>query len=636
MGQLRADSVGLFWQEYPTENTRKGILVPRVMPPIPDTGWKPPREFPRLDSAKVLCIDTETKDPGLLDHGPGWGRNSGHIVGLAVGTDDGHKWYFPMRHEVGTEDNLDPATVLSWARNTFSNPVQPKIFTNAIYDLGWLAEEGVKVAGAIIDIQVAEPLIDELARSYSLNSLGLKYLGEGKRDETLYAWLALAYGGKAERAQAGNIYRAPPCLVGPYAEGDVDLPLLIWEKQKQELAAQDLMGIFELESSLIRILLAMRQRGVRVDLTVAQSLDDELSQRIQLLQDSELRGVNVNATTSLMEYAKHLGLKTVPRTAASDRFPDGQASFAGKWVDRNMPAVAELRELYKMRDTFIRSYIFEHQVDGRIHAMFNQLRGDEYGAVSGRLSSSNPNLQNVPTRTAHGKRIRQIYVPDEGENWVRLDWSQIEFRMLCHYGRGRGVKEVQQAYRDDPTTDFHTWVQELVWPGQPDMRDPSKSINFGLVYGMGQKTLAENLSMSRSLAAPIFRRYHQRLPFVKTTYNAVAAKAESSGEIRTLLGRLRRFPYGQNTHKALNALLQGSAADLMKKAMRDIWESGVCNVLGAPLLTEHDELDWSVPRTLAGQEAIAEVKAIMENCVPLRVPVIAARDAGVNWAECKK
>lgn len=639
---MRFDSTGLWWEDVEVVKVRGSMPASRTPPPIPNTGWTTPTEFPRLDSAKMLCIDLETYDPELLDKGMGWGRGVGHIVGVAVGTDDGGRWYFPMRHTLG--GNMDPEAVLKWCRDTFANPKQPKVFANAIYDIGWLKQEGVDVMGDIIDVQLAEPLLDEHARSYSLESLSRKYLQEGKVDDQLYDWCQRAYGGPEGRRQAGNIYRAPVELVGPYACGDVDLPLRIWEKQRLLLEEQDLVKVFKLESALVPMLLAMRMQGVRVDVPKAQAVYDDFTLKIDGLT-KQLGGININAADELARYAKKMGI-TPPTTEK------GNVSFGGPWLATNMPLVAEARKYTKARDTFIKGYILDLHTDGRLHCQFNQLRSDDYGTVSGRFSSSNPNLQNIPARDEEiGPLIRSLFLPDEDSIWVSHDWSQIEFRALTHYAVGQGADIARAMYNENPATDFHVMASELT--GVP--RKPAKNLNFGLVYGMGETTLAAHLGKTKEEALPIFEQYHTNMPFIKETYNLAGKRASQRGFITTLLGRRARFNLWEptkwsekgdalpeqeafakwgnkirraHTHKALNRLLQGSAADIMKKAMADIWAANIGLV---PLLTVHDELDWSCPNTAEGHEAMREANHIMTTCVKMKVPLLVDEEIGESW-----
>jgi DNA polymerase I-like protein with 3'-5' exonuclease and polymerase domains len=653
----RYDAIGLFWEDRPVvkektkENPARSAPV-RTIPPIPDTGWSPPESFPRLDSAEVVALDLETCDPDIREKGPGAFRD-GFIAGIAIGVPTGERWYFPIGHERGF--NFERESVLAWARHELGRRGQPKIGANLLYDLEFLAAAGVKVEGPFWDVQVAEPLLDENARYYNLDRLAQKYLGEHKVDSLLYSWLAQAFGGEPTRnQQAGRIWRAPAELVGPYAQGDVDLPLRIFAQQRELLAQQSLMPLFDIESALIPMLLAMRIRGVPVDIPRAQTIYDALTDRLQRAQDTH-GGIDVYSADDVAKYCDRRAI-VYPRTAK------GNPSFVQSWLDHHadpvIRAVNEERKARKARDTFVKGYLLDLHRHGRIHCQFNQLKSDDYGTVSGRFSSSNPNLQNIPTRDEEiGPLIRSLFIPEEGEDWASLDWSQIEFRFLCHYGRGRGADRAREQYASDPTIDFHRMVAEMTGVA----RRYAKNINFGLVYGMGEELMASQLGKTRAEVQPIFDEYHQRLPFVRHTYNEVSRVATNRGYIMTLLGRRRRFdlfaprssreegalPYDQAvekwgqavrrafTHKALNALLQGSAADAMKKAMVDIWNSGVCDVLGAPLLTVHDELDWSKPRTAEADQAINEVKRIMESCVSLRVPVVADMKIGSDWSKCK-
>lgn len=661
---MRRDQFGFFWNDAPQENKigkKDRAPTVRPIPPIPNNGWKP-KPFPRLEKATILGFDTETKDPDLEAKGPGV-RRDGHIVGISVATDDGHSWYFPMRHEIG-EGNLPPENVIAWAKDELTRPNQPKVGTNLLYDLDYMAQEGVEVAGPFYDVQVAEALLDENARGYDLESIARRHLKEGKVTNELAEWVLEAYGNSNFRAE---IYRSPPCLVGPYAEGDAGLPLRILQRQLARLRAEELTRVWEVEAGLMPILLGMRRRGVRVDLKKAQAIEGQLEQSIA--KDSgELNSiagfeVNVDAKEHLVRLFDGLGLK-YPRTAPTERFPDGQASFVKEFLEHHPHPVAQkivqLRKWHKFLGTFIRGYVLEQHINGRIHCMFNQTKTDDYGTVSGRLSSSNPNLQNIPIRDeVWGPLIRSIFLPELGQDWYRYDWSQIEYRILVHLAQHDSAERARAMYRDDPDTDFHQMVAEMTGLD----RKPAKNINFGLVYGMGKEEMARQLGVDLKRGEELVNQYHERLPFVRAAYQAASNRASSNGYITTLLGRRRRFHLWQPwratqedtglpleaarskwgteirrayTHKGLNGEVQGSAADLMKLAMYEYSKRpDLIRVLGWPLLTVHDELDKSVPRTKEGRQAAAEVKLLMERCIELSVPVIADMSKGKNWGETK-
>lgn len=660
---MRHDSIGIFWQELDATAKEKKTRVVgnRPLPPIPSTSWVMPKELPDLSSAKRIAIDCETKDLDLLELGPGV-RRGGHIVGLAVGTDDGGRWYFPMRHEIEPENNMDPAAVMNWARENLTRPNQPKVGANLGYDLDYLNEEGVKVAGPFYDVQLAAPLLDEHRFTYSLGSLSRDYLGEDKKGSQLREWVEKAYGTKGETYR-GEIWRSPARLVGPYAEGDVDLPLRLIDKQLPLLEEDGLMRVWETESKILPLMVKMRRKGVRVDLARAKQLDDELSAAIGVAQGrlNTAGGgiIDVGKSSSLQRLFDRLGVQ-YPKTAK------GNPSFVKEWLSHHPhPScilITQVRTLTKLRDTFIRGYVLDKNINGRIHCMFNQLRSDDSGTISGRFSSSLPNLQNIPSRDPiWGPKIRSMFIPEDGEIWTRHDWSQIEYRFLAHFGIGDNAEVVREMYRNDPGTDFHEMVMSMTGLE----RKPAKNVNFGLVYGMGPDKLAADLGLTLEDAIEqVFNPYHDKVPFVKATYDRASARAASRGFIKTIAGRRARFTryesskgswgeeretlsyekavekWGKNikrafTYAALNRLLQGSAADLMKEAMVAVDESGVGNILDCPLLTVHDELDHSAPDTKEGREAVAEVKHIMETVMTLKVPVIAEQEEGSNWGDCK-
>ncbi|QGH72171.1 MAG: DNA polymerase [Caudovirales sp. ctOwN3] len=883
-------------------------------------------DFPNIKDAPIMAIDLETYDPELLDNGPGYGRGKGYIVGIAVAV-PGKSWYFPIRHQ-GDPGNLPVEQVLAWAKEAFSGDGD-KVFANANYDLGWLKWEGVEVKGSVCDVQLAEPLIDEYARSYSLNSLAAKYLGESKVEDELYSFLQAKFGGPKGRRQAGNIWRAPIELVEPYARGDVELPLRIWELQKKELERQDLWKVYEVEAKLCPILVDMRLRGVRVDVEKAKAIDDDWSMQLEVY-GKEFPLENVNKAAALAAYCDKRGI-------VYSKTDKGNPSFEGSWLKENLPIVYEIRRLLKARDTFVRGYILDKHVNGRLYGTFNQLRSDEYGTVSGRLSSclpeyvkvytengestvgevpigakvwthkgrfatvlnryvhknsavykiyltngssvectsnhrlytnegwktleelgyvnqqdsiersrnnqkggstvylrgktnddanincdegglayscadikkqfrkgclrlrkaleifkiksrgkesderviwrqtpklqgsvtstrwlrncvktglvywftrtkpcftaycsnvrsnwfdriaervscashqprsfgqqtlqssvgigcgaqgvplsfspiakidyvgtlrvydleveedhcfladgifvhnSNPNLQNIPARDEEiGPLVRSLFLPDEGEIVSAQDWSQIEFRLLTHYGVGKGAELARSMYRENPDMDFHTLASEIT--GVP--RKQAKGISFGLIYGMSRNKLAAELGLSSQEAEQIFGLYHEKLPFVRETYNLAAKRASARGYVKTLLGRRARFNmwepakfghgeepimdrelavsnWGQvqraYSYKALNRVLQGSAADILKMAMVRMVEEGVTGILGVPLMTVHDELVWSVPNTKEGLEAIDEAGRIMCS-FDLKIPLAIDDERGENWGSVK-
>jgi DNA polymerase I-like protein with 3'-5' exonuclease and polymerase domains len=647
---MRKDQQGFFWEDqervsvWANKHNRDKSLGTIILPPIPDTGWTFPKEFPNLDNEKVLSIDTETYDPNLLTSGPST-RTGGHLVGISVATTD-KAWYFPMRHTLG--ENMVPENVVAWAKHTFAVP-SDKVFHNAMYDCEWLGTEGIECKGKLWDTSYAEPLLDENSfHGYSLNNCATKHLGERKTDELMYDWLSRAYGGVADDKQRKNIYRAPVSLVGPYAEQDARLPLLVFEKQVELLKAENLYELYDLECRLIPALLYMRKRGVRIDIPGAERAHQWLTDKIKEAT-SRVAGINVNSGQEIAYFCDKNGI-SYPTTEA------GAPSFVAEWLERHpdprMKAITDVRRYTKARDTFVQGYILDKHVNGRLYCQFHPLKGDENGTVSGRFSSSMPNLQNIPTRDKEiGPMIRNLFLPEHGTQWLRFDWSQIEYRLLTHYAVGKGAEEARQMYLNDPETDFHQLTADITGIE----RKPAKNINFGLVYGMSEATMAAHLGRPLNEVKPMFETYHTKMPFVKETYNKVSSRAETRGYIITLLGRRRRFNQWQSkkfnekglydsreeallhhrnvtrafAHKALNALLQGGAADLMKLALVQIWEAGLLNDEFILHLLVHDEFDFSLP---PGYESQArQIHEIMQNCMKLRVPIFAEAEIGSAW-----
>jgi len=445
----------------------------RPLPPTPATGWKPPTEFPNLSAAKTIAFDTETKDLRLTDNGPGWARKDSHIVGISIAAEahDGKRgaWYFPIRHEVEPHLNMDVNNVLRFAEHNLNTHVD-KVGANLTYDIGNLKAEGVTVGGRLFDVQFAEALIDSNAR-VSLDTLARKYLMTGKVSEALYEWIREAYPNTPEAYLRREIYRSPPTLVGNYAEADAWQPLDIYRQQERILYNEGLSHVFRLECDLIPLMVAMRMRGVRVDLDKAHQMFDELSLETIGLYEQVKKDYNWSLASTdsrqLGPFFEHLGI-TIPRT------DDGNYSVKKEWLaSLHHPAadlVGNIREHEKICGTFLNGYVFkQHVMKGNegafLFPQFHQLKGDANGTMVGRFASSMPNLQNIPSRTKLGKRVRECFVPDEGHHcWRKYDFSQVHYRLLAHFAVGPGSDDLRASYINDPKTDYHMAVYSRVAP----------------------------------------------------------------------------------------------------------------------------------------------------------------------------
>lgn len=646
---------------------------------LPESGWAPPTELPRVRGCRRLALDTETCDPTLSDLGPGF-RRGAYVVGISLATDDGRTCYLPFKHQDG--GNLDAGVVRRWALAELNQFDGELVGANLLYDLEALSTLGVTFpfVKRFLDVQVAEPLIDENRPSFKLDVLAHDYLGVGK-DETLLREAAAAYGARTEKQIKSNLWRYHSRYVGPYAEADADLPLRIIEKQLKIIEEQDLGRVFDLETRLIPLLLMMRQRGVRVDVQgaarVREQLDGERRAAIKELKRLAGPQAELMAPESFASALIEAGLD-VPRTAKTKK-----PSVTKGWLQANagkhpiVDAVLAGRRVDYIINTFIDGHIFTHAVNGRIHCQFNQLKSDDEGTIA-RFSSSYPNLQNIPARDpVIGPLVRGLFLPDEGEKWGRDDYSQIEYRFLVHYASGEGSDRARQMYHDNPRTDFHKMCAGFLGidPEDPVKRKPVKNVNFCKVYGGGAAKIALMMNCSLEEAQAFIEKYDRELPFVNATAERAARTANDRGFITTILGRRQRFylweppkrllrrdpqlaalferhgplrrteaeaVYGSQglvlayTYAALNRALQAGAADLMKTAMVKAHEAGIFDVIGVPLVTVHDELGNSVnPDRKDHADAFAELGRVLATALTLRVPILAERQVKDNWGECK-
>ena len=605
------------------------------------TEWLPPEEFPDLSKHKEIAIDLETKDPDLVKMGSGSITKRGDVTGIAVAV-KGWSGYYPIAHEGG--GNMDRNRVLKWFQSVL-NTDSIKIFHNAMYDVCWIRSLGLKINGKIVDTMIAAAIVDENQMRYDLNNCSRRYIGQGKDEAALYQ-AAKDWGVDAK----AEMYKLPAMYVGSYAEKDAELTYELWQELKKEILHQDIQSIFNLETELFPCLIDMRFNGVRVDVEAAHKLKTTLvGQEKQLLLEVEKEtqiDVQIWAARSIAKVFEKLHLP-FDRTEKTNS-PSFTKNFLQNHPHPLVKRIARAREINKAHTTFIDT-ILKHSYKGRIYAEINQLRGDNGGTVTGRFSYSNPNLQQIPARDKElGPAIRSLFIPEEGHTWGCFDYSQQEPRLVVHYAALQnlyGVDEVLNAYREGDA-DFHTIVADMA----EIPRSQAKTINLGLFYGMGKNKLQAELGVSKEKAEELFRQYHNKVPFVKQLMDAVMRRAQSSGKIRTLLGRLCRFhlwepnqfgihkalphdaallEHGPGikrayTYKALNRLIQGSAADMTKKAMIELHKEGI-----VPHIQVHDDLDISV------KDNANKIKEIMETAVSLEVPNKVDYESGPNWCIIK-
>ena len=643
------------------------------------TEWNSPTSFPDLKDYKYIAIDLETRDPGLKSKGSGALIGEGEIVGIAVAV-EGWSGYYSFGHL--EQNHFDEVSVMSWIKDVCALPAT-KLFHNAMYDVCWLKAYGVKINGHIVDTMVMAALVDENKFSYSLNSVSYEWLGEVK-DETALKEAAA----KAGVDPKAEMWKLPDMFVGAYAEKDAELTLKLFKKLSVEIKKQNLTNVFDLETQLFPCLIDMKIKGVRVDVEKAHKLKQQLASQEENLLLEIKKETNLEpqiwAARSIAKVFDKLDLP-YERTAKS-KAPSFTKNFLQEHKHPIVNKIAKAREINKAHTTFIDT-IIKYQHKGRIHADINPIRGEGGGTVTGRFSYSNPNLQQIPARNKQlGPMIRSLFIPEEKHSWGCFDYSQQEPRLVVHYAASsqklrdeEEVKKIVDEFNNNEV-DFHQTVADMA----DISRTQAKTINLGLFYGMGKAKLQAELGLStKDEAEKLFNKYHDRVPFVKDLMNNTSKDGSALGYIRTLLGRKCRFDkwelneYNPGvfsppmteaeareasvikqktkeiekqkykielgeiteaqilknikpnirrafTYKALNKLIQGSAADMTKQAMLNLYREGI-----VPHIQIHDELDISVKSPQQAKKIIE----IMEEAVTLKIPNKVDYELGNNWGE---
>jgi len=619
------------------------------------TEWISPESFPDLKDHKYIAIDLETRDPNLKSKGSGALINEGEIVGVAVAV-EGWSGYYSFGHKEG--NFFDEAVVMRWIKEVCALP-NVKLFHNAMYDVCWLRAYGVKINGHIVDTMVMASLVDENRLWYSLNSLSIDYLGQVK-DETALR----AAADKAGIDAKSEMWKLPAMYVGSYAEKDAELTLALFKKLSIEIKSQDLTKVFDLETQLFPCLIDMKFKGVRVDIEAAHKLKQELAKQEEMLLLEIKKETNLEpqiwAARSIAKVFDKLNLPYA-RTAKS-KAPSFTKNFLQEHKHPIVNKIAKAREINKAHTTFIDT-IIKYQHRGRIHADINPIRGDSGGTVTGRFSYSNPNLQQIPARNKQlGPMIRSLFIPENNHKWGCFDYSQQEPRLVVHYAatKFKGDEEVTEIVErfQNNEVDFHQTVADMA----NISRTQAKTINLGLFYGMGKAKLQAELGLStKDEATKLFNKYHDSVPFVKDLMDAISRDGSAFGYIKTFGGRkcrfdkweiaewnngkftapmskadaeaayFKKYPKATKanirrafTYKALNKLIQGSAADMTKQSMLDLYREGI-----VPHIQIHDELDISVE----SNDQAKKIIEIMENAVKLKIPNKVDYESGNNWGE---
>lgn len=608
--------------------------------------------FPRIDSVEYAVIDCETT-------GLHWWKD--RLFGIALLLPGSEPFYWDVRTEYGAilwfQDLIRSGRVKKWVNH------------NIKFDIHFLREVGIELPLDRCDCtMVRGALINEHEPTYALDFLARKYCGVSK-DDQIYEEMAKLFGGRPTRAaQMPNISRAPAHVVAPYAKQDVVAANALYLWQQAEIERQNLHQVHRLERELMPVIVHMETEGVPVDVEQAEEAVRSLTERIKNAQrdlDSQA-GFEVNpnpsgSITQLFQPKKgEDGEWYLIDGTRADKTEGGKASINADCLRRMKHPAASmilgLRKMLKTRDTFLLGHILGHHEDGIIHCNYNQTKNDaEAGTGTGRLSITNPALQQIPSRDVAIKSIvRPIFKADLGAKWLGLDWSQFEFRVANHYGQ---VPAILKAYAENPNLDFHQLVSDMTgiprnaqYAGGPS----SKAINLGLAFNMGSGRLAQECGLPYTEekmdngnvylkagpeAMALFEKYHAANPGMRNTAQKASSIAKERGYVHSIFGRHIRFPGGQFVHKASGLIYQATSADCMKMKLIELHKYLTHHECGRLLLTVHDEVGISLDDDCEHHaQEIARIYTTFDGIecpIKLRVPITCDWGIGENWYEAK-
>jgi DNA polymerase-1 len=584
----------------------------------------------QIKKAKAVSLDTETDSPF---------PTRARLVGMSFSTEPGQAFYLPLRHDYPHAPRQMPKEkAFRLLEEVLSAPEIRKIGQNIKYDDIVLKREGIELSGLDLDSMVLSYLLEPNWGKHNLDRLALTYL----QVNTIHYEDLVGKGKKQATVNQVDIER-----VSPYGCQDADLALqlsqILWPKVKE----QELDSLYrDLELPLIEVLADMEMWGVRIDPMALKALSAELQDELEGLQKKifKICGVefNLNSPQQLGEILfNKLNLPSSRKTKKTRSYSTDVDALQELALLHPVAKYAlEYRQLAKLKSTYADSLpLLLNPETGRIHTSYNQTV-----TATGRLSSSDPNLQNIPARGELGLRLRQAFIPESGHLFLAADYSQIELRVLAHLSEDAALIETFLGDRDIHRETATRVFGDASTLQEEEQRRRAKIINFSIIYGTSAFSLAKELGTSASEAQKFIDLYYEKHPKVYEFLERIVNSAQEKGFSQTILGRKRQVPELRHKDKsiqqagrriALNAPIQGSAADLMKKAMIDIWrEIKEKRLRSRMILQVHDELVFEVPdEERDGLEAI--VKKKMEEVFPLRVPLKVHLSWGVNWAEAK-
>lgn len=588
----------------------------------------------------IASVDIETSDPHLKEWGPGSIRKDGKILGVGI--------YCP---EMGIDGYYVPHEDI--VKSVLMDNQVTKVFHNGVYDLDWLMNGyNLEVNGCCEDTMTRETLLDAYAFSYSLDACCQRRGVTGKnKGETIDDWWKKqGFKGKAIE----HLSEVPFDIVGKYCRQDCKATYDLYMAQQPLLEEQGLLNANEIEARLYPLLMDMKHNGIRVDITKLLGLIDQFEDEydngihdMEQMYGFPMGTLSLNSANDIekMWRAEHLPIEY---TAT------GKPSFAAAVLeDTDHPLAEKIQHLRGLTKTlaFLDSWV-DYSINGHIHPCFYPAKRDDAGTVTGRWSSGDPNMQQVPARAEkHGKEIRSLFIPEPGCILGAFDYKQIEYRVFIHFATGPGADKARAQFHDHDV-DYHQMVQEMMgWVTGDEGKDKeyrhiTKNLNFGSLYCMGSRSFAKKFKKPLLKAHPdadpdnlvpladsLMKEYKRKIPFVDPTGKKIMDVGQRRGYVKTLSGRRQRMPLDNGAYKLVNHLIQGSAADILKKAIVDAWDKGVFKVLKLHAQI-HDEIVFSIPDTKEGYEACITLRECMVHAYDLKIPLGVDTEIGPDWGHC--
>ena len=583
-----------------------------------------------LEKNGEFAIDTETTglDPMLAD-----------LVGISFSYEKDTGFYIPVGHtHTGNIEMPEKEAVLRIFKPLLENPDIAKIGQNIKYDFIVLARYGMEIKGIVFDTMIASHLLNPGTRGHGLDRIAMNLFGH-----KMISYEEVTGKGKDQI----GFQEVPLDLAADYAAEDADMTFMAYEALKTQIEDNGLTPLMEtIEVPLISVLAKMEMAGIRVDTGVLSQMSREFEQELKSLEEKiyELAGeeFNINSSQQLgVILFEKLGLKAVKKTKKKTGYSTDVQVLTQLAETHEMPEkLLRYRTLGKLKSTYVDALSsLVHPDTGRIHTSFNQTI-----TVTGRLSSSNPNLQNIPIRKPEGKKIRQAFIPADGCTLISADYSQIELRLLAHCAKDPILIESFQNNEDIHARTALEVFQVLPGLVTDEMRSQAKAINFGIIYGMSAFRLSNELGISRKMAGTYIDNYFKRYAGVKKFIDETIEQTRETCEVSTLFGRKRRLDDIRSSNAnlrnfaqraAVNTPIQGSAADLIKLAMIKMQTALAAeNMASKMLLSVHDEIIFEAPEQET-DKLITLAKQVMENVTPLEVPLKVNFGAGATWAEAE-